>query len=1035
MKNAKILKKVSASLLALLLCVQCVGVLPMTVSAASDDMGWGDIVLGAGTIKTTGKYDKNEMKQNAIQAAEEGIVMVKNENNALPLRPADKVAVIGAAQIWKDKDSTYGYHFGGIGSGAMWGAPEKSPLEALKDEAKAGKFTLYQPFVDGYESNAQRFKPDYAAAKAAGVKKAIVFLTRYNGEQNNENNQQGDMQPTGSYQGWYLTRAEEQMLKDAKANFEQVIVVINSGNIVDTDWIKNGLDGKQVADAALFSWYGGTYGATALADILSGDATPSGKLADTAANLDKYPSTEDMKNAVYAAYTEDVFVGYRYFETFNVPVNYEFGYGMSYTKFEMSNLKMTSTATHITVKVTVKNTGNYAGKEVVQAYFSAPQKGTGSAKLAKPAKELAGYAKTDLLQPGQSQEVTVKFPISELASYDDTGVTGKKAAWVMEAGDYKILVGNSVKNVKQAGTYKQNGLKVVEQLTTKLTPQALDKRMTWDGSGKVAYENLTTGSVASPKLPQDTSKGQQNYGSLVKYSDVASGKKTVQELVSQMTIEELASFTVATKVSNGAQNSGIGGSEDVKNKYGVPILGTADGPAGPSTGIWAYPCETALACTWNLDILANYGTIAGKYAGESGTFWLAPGANMHRNPLGGRNFEYFSEDALITGLCAATITVKAQALGLPVAVKHYVANDKELQRGSCDSRVSERAMREVYLRPFEFLAKVGKAASFMMGYNVVNGTQIHSYQELLELPREEWGWDGMYMSDWQDLSTSTTEAYIAGSNIACGDLSKGTQSGTLGDYIPIVDAFNAGKINRTVLENNAATVINAILKHTKPVTYKNVGYYDATGKVTGSVVATTTKPNGTTKPNATTTVDGGTNKTTTVQGQTTTTVPGQTTTTVVGGDDPTVELVVQSIKLDSTEGDKNTYVITFTNGMSMKFTLTTAADGTEEIANIPDDTWMTDQPTVTIEDGYWYLDGVSSNVKVSDSNEGNGTTQNVPTTTTGSDGDQTDTAPKGGSMVWLYVLIGVVVLGGAAVAVILVLKKKKTEPVQENNAE
>ncbi len=1034
MKNAKILKRVSASLLALLLCVQCVGVLPMTVSAASDDMGWGDIILGAGTVKTTGEYDENEMKQNAMQAAEEGIVMVKNENSALPLRPTDKVAVIGAAQVWKDRDSTFGYHFGGIGSGAMWGAPEKSPLEAIKDEAKAGKFTLYQPFVDGYESNAQRFKPDYAAAKKDGVNKAVVFLTRYNGEQNNNNNQQGDMQPTGSYQGWYLTRAEQEMLQEAKKNFEHVIVVINSGNIVDTDWIKNGIGGKQVADAALFSWYGGTYGATPLANILSGDATPSGKLADTAANLDKYPSTEDMKNAQYAAYTEDVFVGYRYFETFNVPVNYEFGFGLSYTNFEMSNLKMTNNDTHITVKVTVKNTGNYAGKEVVQAYFSAPQKGTGSAKLAKPAKELAGYAKTDLLKPGESQEVTVKFPISELASYDDTGVTGKKAAWVMEAGDYKILVGNSVKNVKQAGVYKQGSLKVVEQLTTKLTPQALDKRMTWNGSGSVAYENLTTGTVQAPVLPTDTSKGQQNYGSLVTYSDVAAGKKTVAELVSQMTIEELASFTVATKVGNGAQHSGVGGSEGVKSKYGVPILGTADGPAGPATGTWAYPCETALACTWNLDIVANFGIIAGKYSGKSGTFWLAPGANMHRNPLGGRNFEYFSEDALITGLCAAAITAKAQALGLPVAVKHYVANDKELQRGSCDSRVSERAMREVYLRPFEFLAKVGKAASFMMGYNVVNGTQIHSYQELLDLPRDEWGWDGFYMSDWQDLSTSTTEAFIAGSNMAMGDLSKGTAAGTLGDYTPIVNAFNAGKVNRTLLENNAITIINSILKHTNPVVYKKVAYYDATGKIVQGAVATTTKPNDTTtKPNATTTVN---KPTTTVPGQTTTKPAGTTTTTSnVGGEDPSVELVVQSIKLDSTEGATNTYVITFTNGMFMKFTLTTATDGTEEIVNVPDGTWLEGQPTITIEDGYWYIDGVNSNVTVEDSNEGNGTVETTPTTTpTGGDGDPTDTTPKG-NLLWLYIVIGVVVLGGAAVAVILILKKKKTEPEQKNSAE
>ncbi len=951
----------------------------MTASAAANDMGWGDIILGAGTLDTGTSYNANEMKKTAIQAGEEGIVMVKNENSALPLRPADTVAVFGTAQFWDGKYSAGGYHFGGIGSGAVWGNPEKAPIDAIKAAAAQGKFRLYSTISDQYrqKSNYTPTAKDYANAKAAGVNKAVVFLTRLNGEQDKDSNPYGDMQP-GAGQ-WSLERKEINLIKDLRENFEQVIVVINSGNMVDTDWIKNGIDGVQVVDAALFSWYGGTYGATALANILSGDATPSGKLAQTAADINNYPTTKDFDNKAYTAYTEDVFMGYRYFETFNVPVNYEFGFGLSYTTFAMSDIRMTSNATHITVKVTVKNTGNYAGKEVVQVYFSAPQKGTGSAKLAKPAKELAGYAKTDELKPGQSQEVTVKFPVSELASYDDTGVTGKKAAWVMEAGDYTIFVGNSVKNVKQAGVYKQSTLKVVEQLTTKLTPQALDIRMTWNGSGNVAYETVNTGMVKEPVLTADTSKGQQNYDQFITFDDLLGGRNTVEQLVSQMTIDELASFTVPPEQDSYPYGTPFGGSLAVSQKYGTPIVNTADGPAGINTYEWSFPCATALACTWNLDILADFGTVTGKYAKgrNSYDFWLAPGVNMQRNPRGGRNYEYFSEDALVTGLCGTAIVAKCQALGLSVAVKHYIANDKEQARSSCDSRVSERAMREVYLRPFEFLAKIGKATSFMMGYNVVNGVQIHSYQELLELPRTEWGWDGMYMSDWGDLNCGMTQAYIAGSNVAMNAIS---QSPTLTDYSPMVQAHRDGKVNRTLLEQNAATVVRVLLYHEKGVEYRAVGHYDATGPIIAAA------PNVTTKPDPTASATLGNGQTTVQAGKTDEAAKTQRTTVVKPGQpNDTVHTSV-----DASVGD-------IPDDTSSTTAVLTNADGTPVLTSA-----TKDNVTLTNADG-----------------------TPIVSTTAGDGSRPTDTEGVADSLLWLYVIVGVVVISGGTTIVLLAVKNKK----------
>ena len=935
------MKGLTSFLLAIALCLSMISGWSVTAVAASDDMGWEDVVLGAGTVSTSGKYDQNEMKNTAIQAGEEGIVLLKNENNALPLRPTDKVAVFGAAQLWEKNYSSYGYHIGGIGSGAAWGKPEMAPIEALKTAAWQGKFQLYAAFSDQYADTPTRYEPttaEYKAAKAAGVNKVIVFLTRHDGEQDTKFNPHGD--GFSSKGDWYLSRKEEQLLKDLREQFAQVIVVMNTGSIMDTNWVKNGIDGKQIADAALFSWYGGTYGTIALTNVLVGDVSPSGKLAQTAADIAKYPTTEGFDNKQYTAYTEDVLMGYRYFETFNVPVNYEFGFGLSYTKFDITDPRYAADSTHITVKVTVKNTGNYAGKEVVQVYFSAPQMGTGSAKLSKPAKELAGYAKTDELKPGQSQEVTVKFPLSELASYDDTGVTGKKAAWVMEAGDYQILVGNSVKNVKQAGIYKQNGLKVVEQLTTKLTPQALGKRLLADGS----YETLNAGTVKAPVLAAESSKGQQTYPKLITFDDVKAGRNTVEQLVSQMTIEELASFTVPFLGDRNTRQ--IGGSVAVANKYGIPRCGTTNGPSGINTYEWSFPSATAMACTWNLDLLADFGTIVGKYGKKNNqtyAFWFAPGVNMQRNPLSGRNYEYYSEDALVTGLCAAAITVKCQDIGVSVTVKHYVANDKELARGSCDSRVSERALREIYLRPFEFTVKIGKAVSMMTAYNLVNGTQIVEYPELLALPREEWGWDGFYISDNGDMNCGTTNAYLAGMQVALVPVEV---SPTWSDCTPMIQAYKDGKITRSRLEEIAMTMVRAIQRHKETTAYKQVAHYDPTGEIKGLAVVTTTKNNQTT---------------TKVNGKMTTVRPGQTTTTAIHSDGTPV-------------------------------TTTTVEGG--------DDTTTTEN------------------------NVGG-----VDTTTTGSDGNPTDTAPKGGSMVWLYVLIGVVVLGGAAVAVILILKKKKTEKV------
>lgn len=811
------MKKYISLLLAIVLCVS----LPMNVSAyvlsATSEMGWGTLLNTSGTIDRATKYSATEQAAVSLRAAQEGAVLLKNENSALPLRPSDKVAIFGTRQLVDPETSktTYGYLPGGAGSGAVWGILNTSPLSCLRNKANVGKFTLYDTISQNYESQKAAYTPsaeDIAAAKAAGVNKAVMIISRYEGENGTEDIGDDWANPDSEAVAgqWYLDPKEKRLLQTLNANFDQVIVVFNTGNLMDTTWVKDGIDGEQVVDAALSAWYGGHQGPQAVADLLCGDVTPSGKLTQTSAPIENYPSTKNFGENAYTNYEEDIFVGYRYFETFNVPVNYEFGFGLSYTTFDISDITYRADDANITVTAKIKNTGNYAGKEVLQVYFGAPQMGTGNAKLGKPAKELAAYVKTDLLTPGQSQTVSATFPITDMSSYDDTGVTGKKSAWVMEAGNYVIYAGNSVKNVKVAGTYKQSSLRVVEQLTAQMSPTALSKRLLADGT----YENVNVAEAPTTTLDKGTNYDAKTYDKLITYSDVKAGQYTVEQLVSQMTIDELASFSASYETENSSSNSGAGGNDSTKDKYGIIPTANVDGPAGPNTYAWSFPSATAIACTFNLDIASDVGTIGGKFADDNANYgagqpfmWQAAGVNIHRNPLAGRNFEYFSEDPLITGLCGAAFTLRAQEQGIGVVVKHLVANNQETNRGGNDSRMSERALREIYLKGFELICKEADPVSIMTAYNRINGVDSWRATELLvNIVRNEWGWDGMYMSDWDDVGAGSGDMVLAGHNIKMG------KNATARDYSETVTYYNEGKIGRSLLEENAAYVVRAMIE-------------------------------------------------------------------------------------------------------------------------------------------------------------------------------------------------------------------------------
>ena len=595
--------------------------------------------------------------------------------------------------------------------------------------------------------------------------------------------------------------------------------------MVDTSWFAY----DDQIQSALLALQGGIEGGLAAAELLVGDGNPSGKTVDTfAKSLDDYPSTYNFhESRDYVNYTDDIYVGYRYFET--IPgaaekVVYPFGYGLSYTTFDVEtvsagvvNSNCTSEANKLYAKVRVTNTGKFSGKEVVQVYIAKPQ-----GKLGKPAKELAAFEKTRELQPGESQLMILTWEINDMASYDDLGKV-KKSAYVLEAGSYDIYVGTSVRDVTKADySYILNHDVITEQLSAKLVPTSLPKRMLADGS----YEALTQSEPVDtdysaignidPSLTEGVAPGQRAIpyfrfaDGMAKNGshdimDVVEGRITLDEFVSELSIDDLIHLL------GGQPNTGVANTFGIGNmpEYGIPSVMTADGPAGvriaPEVGICttAFPCSTLLACTWNPDILEAVGRAGGEELKENNlALWLTPAICIHRSPLCGRNFEYYSEDPFVTGKLAGAMVRGIQSNNVGATLKHFALNNKETNRKNSDSRVSERAAREIYLKAFEMIVKDENPWAIMSSYNMINGYRASESEDLLTgILRDEWGYEGMVTSDWW----------------TCGEHYKETKAGNdlkMGNGYPdrVKKAYDKGAISRSEMETSVKRILGLILK-------------------------------------------------------------------------------------------------------------------------------------------------------------------------------------------------------------------------------
>lgn len=794
-----------------------------------------NLPLGEKGERLTGSLQHIELSK---EAAKEGMVLLKNREDILPLKKGTRVALFGKA--------TFDYVKGGGGSGDVTVAYIRNLYEGLKMQKDI--VSIFEPLCDYYRRDVEQ---QYAKGSVPGMTiepavpvelleaakayadTAVISICRFSGEgwdrksiveRDNESSleNQQDMAARSAKifaNGDFCLSEEESAMVDAvKKNFTRVIVVMNVGGMVDTSWFVH----EDAIGAVLMAWQGGMEGGLAAAELLVGKGNPSGKLSDTfAQTLEDYPSTGDFHESKdYVNYTEDIYVGYRYFET--VPgadkkVNYPFGFGLSYTSFQVDVLSAKENRGEVQIQVQVTNTGDRDGKEVVQVYFEAPQ-----GRLGKPKRQLIAFAKTRALKPGEAQRLYLSFAIRNMASYDDMGKV-QKAAYVLEEGDYLFYVGTSVRDTALVDyVYQLKEDIIVEQLESRLTPSCLPKRMLADGS----YEELPQSERNDPnaneleRMPEDKMEGdvpavrgrgryqlwKEPYkkGARI-FKEVAEGKLTPEEFLAQLTDEEVAHLL------GGQPNTGVANTFGYGNlpEYGVPSIMTADGPAGlriaPECGVTTtcWPCSTLLACSFNPEIVEAVGLAGGAEVKENNiAMWLTPAVNIHRSPLCGRNFEYYSEDPYLAGKLASAMVRGIQANHIGATVKHFALNNKETNRKNSDSRVSERAVREIYLRAFEIIVREAKPWSIMTSYNIINGHRASENADLLEgILRKEWGFDGCITTDWWTCGEHYKEVK-AGNDIKMG----------CGYPERLLEALEKGCLTREEMDACALRVLKLILK-------------------------------------------------------------------------------------------------------------------------------------------------------------------------------------------------------------------------------
>jgi len=759
------------------------------------------------------------------EVAAEGAVLLKNHHHTLPIRQDERVAVFGRIQN--------SYYKSGTGSGGLVNVDYTvNILEGLRqsgivqiDEILAAHYQTWvndHPFEKGegwgQEPWSQKEMPIsdnlvFEVSQRNDI--AIVMIGRTAGEDQDARNE------AGSY---LLTDLEKDLISKATHFFTRCAVILNVGNIIDMKWV----DDFNVP-AVMYVWQGGMEGGNAVADVLTGKVTPSGKLSNTISyELEDVFSTKNFGRKDYNIYQEDIYVGYRYFETFAQDrVMYPFGFGLSYTQFEIKCVDSKLEGTKINLKIEVANKGEVEGKEVVQVYMSAPM-----GKLGKPLKSLIAYQKTLKLKSNESQILYFSIDWREGASFDDVGVSGYPYSFVLEAGNYNVHVGNCVRNTYVALVFDLSETVLIEKLESALAPVTPFKRlkpMEVEGRIQIGYENTPLRSYDLSKRMSNSKPIDIPYSGDIGYklSDVEGEKVTMEKFIAQFSDHDLACIVrgegmSSPKVTPGAA-SAFGGVTSELLGFGLPIACCADGPSGIRMDSGAIatslPNGTCLACTWNTELVEELYVMEGQELKLNKIdFLLGPGINIHRNPLNGRNFEYFSEDPYLTGSMAVAQTKGMHQAGASGTLKHFTANNQETARHDIDCIVSERALREIYLKGFEMAIKQANARSIMTSYSAVNGVWAASNYDLnTTILREQWGFEGFVMTDWwakmndegQPASVKNVKAMIKAQN----DVYMVVETAAVNSSSDnIIDSLHHGLLTRGELQRCAKNICEILLK-------------------------------------------------------------------------------------------------------------------------------------------------------------------------------------------------------------------------------
>lgn len=768
--------------------------------------------------------DWNEYVNVARQTIAEGCVLLENKNNVLPLKENSSVAIFGRIQNH--------YYKSGTGSGGMVNVSKVyNIVEGLEESGKVkinqNLKKIYQqwenehPYDEGIGWGAERWSQDempltqeIVSNAASESEIAIAIIGRTAGEDKDNSISQGS---------YLLTETEIDMLEKIRKNFKKMIVLLNVGNIIDMSFVQ-----KINPDGVMYVWQGGMIGGLGTADVLTGKINPSGKLTDTIAyDISDYPSSKYFGNPNENNYSEDIFVGYRYFETFaKNKVLYPFGYGLSYTDFSINpySADIDKKNQKIDLKISVENQGLVSGKEVVQIYVQSP-----NGLLGKPEKVLVGFEKTKLLQPEEQQILDFSIPFESFASYDDSGITNHKSAFVLEKGLYTVFIGNDVRSVSPNISFSLDDLIVIKQCEQALAPVSEFERMHAKNDGTFTMEQVplqqeNPSERRKKNLPPEI---PQNFATKITLSDVYYKKADIKDFVAQFSDDDLSCIIRgegmgSSLVSPGTASALGGVSKNLREVFGIPAVCCDDGPSGMrldcGAKAFSLPIGTMLACTFNKDLVKNlYKFVGYEMAANRVDCLLAPGMNIHRNPLNGRNFEYFSEDSFLTGKMGSAVIQGLQSANVTGTIKHFCANNQETNRYAQNSIVSERALRELYLKGFEIAIKDG-ADSVMTTYGLVNHLYTAgSYDLNTTILRKDWHFEGIVMTDWwaaicrKENSDSKTDfsCMVKAQNdlyMCCPDGSRNAS----GDNT--LDSLQNGDLKRAELQRSAINICKFVLK-------------------------------------------------------------------------------------------------------------------------------------------------------------------------------------------------------------------------------